>query len=76
MDSKQGSNLLYLPLDKLMQTTGAQNAGASTEAALPGVAGAATSPATTSPSSVIPTSPTNNDTRLRGDGRTRDRDGR
>ena len=76
VDSKQGSNLLYLPLDKLMQTTGAQNTGASTEAALPGVAGASTSPATTSPSSVIPTSPTNNDTRLRGDGRTRDRDGR
>jgi len=76
VDSKQGSNLLYLPLDKLMQATGANNAGVPTEASLPGMAGSSTSPATTSSSAAIPTTPTTNDTRVRGDGRTRDRDGR
>jgi len=59
-----------------MQATGANNPGASIDASLPGVAGASTSPATTSSSSAIPTSPTTNDMRVRGDGRTRDRDGR
>ena len=76
VDSKQGSNLLYLPLDKLMQATGPNGPGVSNDASLPGVAGATTSPATTSPSSAIPTSPNTNDMRVRSDGRTRDRDGR
>jgi membrane protease subunit HflK len=39
VDSKSGSNLLYLPLDKLMQMTGPSAAAPSTSAA----------PATTSP---------------------------
>ena len=70
VDSKQGSNLLYLPLDKLMQGTGAGTAGAPVDGASPNVAGTAPSQ-----SSVIPVAPTSNDARLR-DGRTRDRDAR
>jgi len=68
IDAKQGSNLLYLPLDKLMQLS-AQNAqGAAADAASPNVAG------TASPqSSVIPGAPSSGDGRAR-DGRSRDRD--
>jgi membrane protease subunit HflK len=67
VDSKQGSNLLYLPLDKLMQATG-NNAATPVDAASPSVAG--TAPAQ---SSVIPVAPTTSDVRAR-DGRSRDRD--
>ncbi|MGJ7492428.1 FtsH protease activity modulator HflK [Variovorax sp. ZT4R33] len=70
VDSKQGSNLLYLPLDKLMQMTGGNAAGAPADGASPNVAGTAPPQ-----SSVIPVAPASNDARLR-DGRTRDRDGR
>ena len=35
VDSKQGSNLLYLPLDKLMQLTGQNAAGTPVDAASP-----------------------------------------
>jgi membrane protease subunit HflK len=70
VDSKSGSNLLYLPLDKLMQMTGANVAGAPADGASPNVAGTAPTQ-----SSVIPVAPINNDARVR-DGRTRDRDGR
>ncbi|MGJ7543736.1 FtsH protease activity modulator HflK [Variovorax sp. LT1R16] len=70
VDSKSGSNLLYLPLDKLMQMTGANVAGAPVDGANPNVAGTAPTQ-----SSVIPVAPVNNDARVR-DGRTRDRDGR
>jgi modulator of FtsH protease HflK len=70
VDSKQGSNLLYLPLDKLMQGTGAGTAGAPVDGASPNVAGTAPSQ-----SSVIPVAPASNDARLR-DGRSRDRDAR
>lgn len=70
VDSKSGSNLLYLPLDKLMQMTGANTAGAPADGASPNVAGTAPTQ-----SSVIPVAPINNDARVR-DGRTRDRDGR
>ncbi|MBB3637086.1 MULTISPECIES: FtsH protease activity modulator HflK [Variovorax] len=67
VDSKQGSNLLYLPLDKLMQMSGG-NAATPVDAASPSVAG--TAPAQ---SSVIPVAPTTSDVRGR-DGRSRDRD--
>ncbi len=66
VDSKSGSNLLYLPLDRLIQ----------------GQAGAAvTAPATgvPTPSSVVPESPATTgatDSRSRDGGRSRDRDGR
>jgi membrane protease subunit HflK len=70
VDSKQGSNLLYLPLDKLMQGAGGGTAGAPVDGASPNVAGTAPSQ-----SSVIPVAPASNDARLR-DGRTRDRDAR
>ncbi len=63
VESKQGSNLLYLPLDKIMQMTAQQGAAASTSAvenANPAVPAAA---------------PAGVDVRGR-DGRQRDRDGR
>jgi membrane protease subunit HflK len=67
VDSKQGSNLLYLPLDKLMQQ-GGNNAAMPVDAASPNVAGTAPPQ-----SSVIPVAPTTGDVRAR-DGRSRDRD--
>jgi len=71
VDSKQGSNLLYLPLDKLMQMSGQGASPTPSDAASPNVAG--TAPAQ---SSVIPVAPASSgDTRAR-DGRSRDRDGR
>ncbi|MDM0081067.1 FtsH protease activity modulator HflK [Variovorax sp. J31P179] len=69
IDSKQNSNLLYLPLDKLMQQTGANAAaGTPSDAASPNVAGTAAPQ-----SSVIPVAPSAGDARAR-DGRSRDRD--
>lgn len=62
VDSKQGSNLLYLPLDKVMQMTG--TASDSSASAL-----AATGPATAPPANTA-------DTRVRDAARTRDRDTR
>jgi membrane protease subunit HflK len=62
VDSKQGSNLLYLPLDKVMQMTGQ---GADTAAMLAPAAVPAAMPATSTP-----------DTRLRDVSRSRDRDTR
>lgn len=71
VDSKQGSNLLYLPLDKLMQLTGQGASPTPSDAASPNVAG--TAPAQ---SSVIPVPPASqSDTRAR-DGRSRERDAR
>jgi modulator of FtsH protease HflK len=67
VDTKQGSNLLYLPLDKLMQMSG-NNQATPVDAASPSVAG--TAPAQ---SSVIPVAPAASDNRAR-DGRSRDRD--
>ena len=64
VDSKQGSNLLYLPLDKLITQSAA---GAPADGASPNVAGTAPPQ-----SSVIPVVPPN-DARAR-DGRSRDRD--
>ena len=69
IDSKQGSNLLYLPLDKLMQQAGQSGAGAPVDATSPNAGGTAPSS-----SSVIPVSPSAaGDARAR-DGRSRDRD--
>jgi modulator of FtsH protease HflK len=64
VDSKQGSNLLYLPLDKLMQQPG--QAGAPADAPPPSVAG-------TAPPQSSLVAPGSSDTRSR-DGRSRDRD--
>ncbi|MFZ4479539.1 MAG: FtsH protease activity modulator HflK [Rhodoferax sp.] len=65
VDSKQGSNLLYLPLDKIMQMSG-QGADGAAAAAAPATA---VLPSTTVP---IPTP----DARVRDAGRTRERDTR
>jgi modulator of FtsH protease HflK len=67
VDSRQGNNLLYLPLDKLMQVGAGQSADIVT---LP-ANGAAASP-------ILPTPPaaTTPDTRPRDASRARDRDGR
>ncbi len=67
VESRQGSNLLYLPLDKIMQTT-APGAAGSDASTLPGAAPpqAPAAPAT-SPS---------NDPRARDGSRTRDRESR
>ncbi|MBC7377359.1 MAG: protease modulator HflK, partial [Burkholderiaceae bacterium] len=68
VDSRQGSNLLYLPLDKIMQATGAvAPLGAADSAA----AAAAAMPAVPSaPAALAP------DSRVRDSSRTRDRDTR
>ena len=70
VDSSKGTNLLYLPLDKLMQTAGANTAAAPVDGASPNVVGAASSQ-----SSSVPTTQTPNDARVRDD-RSRGRDGR
>lgn len=62
VDSKQGSNLLYLPLDKIMQMSGQ---GADAAAVTAPTAVPATTPATSTP-----------DARTRDAARTRDRDTR
>jgi membrane protease subunit HflK len=68
VESRQGSNLLYLPLDKIMQQS-AGSAAAGEPALLPG--GVATPPA-------LPSAPATSaaDTRARDASRTRDRDTR
>ena len=65
VDSKQGSNLLYLPLDKIMQMNGAVSD--------PGVAA---SPAIAPPVQVIPPVGSGNDSRSREAARTRERESR
>ena len=65
VDSKQGSNLLYLPLDKIMQMNGAVND-----------LGVAASPASTPPVHVTPPAAAGNDARGRDAARTRDRESR
>jgi membrane protease subunit HflK len=66
VDTKQGSNLLYLPLDKIIQQAGQSN-GAAPAAAADAAQNAANTPAN-------PSAPAA-DVRAR-DGRSRDRDGR
>lgn len=65
VDSKQGSNLLYLPLDKIMQMSGAV-----------GDPGTAASPATAPPVQVLPPAGSANDARSREAARTRERESR
>ena len=66
VDSKQGSNLLYLPLDKLMQAAGtAASAGSADIAVVPTVPATAPTPA-----------PAATETRSRDASRPRDRDNR
>lgn len=67
VDSRQGSNLLYLPLDKLMQQSGGQASPAPADGAPPAVAGTATPQ-----SSAIPVTP-GGESRAR-DARSRERD--
>ena len=62
VDSRNGSNLLYLPLDKLMQAAGA-----------PATAAAGPTPGVATPE---PTTPTVIDVRSRDGSRSRDREGR
>ncbi len=69
VDSSKGTNLLYLPLDKLMQTAGATPTTTPVDGSSSAMAGAASSQAGT------PATPTNNDPRVRDD-RSRGRDGR
>ena len=67
VDSRQGSNLLYLPLDKIMQMTSQGGAAASPDAmAVPG----AVAPAAPTPPAAAA------DARARDGSRTRDRDSR
>ena len=71
VDSKQGSNLLYLPLDKLMQAAGAgAGAGPVSSGGSPDMAVAPAAPAAAAPA------PAPADTRSRDGARTRDRDNR
>ena len=64
VDSKQGSNLLYLPLDKLMQAAGNAGSGAGGDVAL--------IPSTVPAAAGAPTAPAVADTRSRDSSRTRD----
>ncbi|NDP48539.1 MAG: FtsH protease activity modulator HflK [Sulfuriferula multivorans] len=68
VDSRQGSNLLYLPLDKIMQMTGQGGAAAGTDTSPLPSSGAA---APTLPATGLPL-----DTRARDASRTRDRETR
>jgi len=70
VDSRQGSNLLYLPLDKIMQMSAQGDAAASADAA-PTAGGAAPAVIPNSPSSNIPL-----DARSRDTARTRERETR
>jgi membrane protease subunit HflK len=67
VDSKQGSNLLYLPLDKLMQA-----AGTAASSSSPDIAVVPATPAAAAPSAPSAAA----DIRSRDGGRTRDRDNR
>jgi membrane protease subunit HflK len=64
IDSRSGSNLLYLPLDKLLQQAG-----------VPAAIAPAPGPVAT-PSSVDPAAAQSVDIRSRADARSRDREGR
>ena len=68
VESRQGSNLLYLPLDKIMQGVAAGGGALDAAAAGPSV------PATAAPAT--PSSTFSNDPRARDSNRTRDRESR
>ncbi|MFZ4285490.1 FtsH protease activity modulator HflK [Variovorax sp. HJSM1_2] len=65
VDSRQGSNLLYLPLDKIMQQSAQQGAAATVD-------GSASSQPAAVPASALPA--ISNDARVRDNARSRDRD--
>jgi membrane protease subunit HflK len=67
VDSKQGSNLLYMPIDKIMQMSGQAAVGA---------ASSSTAADPMASSSVVPVAPAivSNDARTRDNSRSRDRD--
>ncbi|MCJ7799866.1 MAG: FtsH protease activity modulator HflK [Polaromonas sp.] len=72
VDSRQGSNLLYLPIDKIMQMSGQGGGAAATDSSMNPASGAA-SPGT------VPAQPANSsplDARARDTSRTRDRETR
>ena len=66
VDSRQGNNLLYLPLDKLMQ----MSAGQATDPAV------VTAPAPPAAGAAVPVPPVAADPRTRDATRTRERDNR
>ena len=69
VDSRQGSNLLYLPLDKIMQMSAQPAGGINGAAATPG------SPATTTPATpAVPATNAATDARSRDASRSRERD--
>jgi membrane protease subunit HflK len=68
VDSRQGSNLLYLPLDKIMQMTAAS--------APSGTLGDLSNTPASTPATPSGSFSSGSDSRARGDGRQRDRDGR
>lgn len=72
VDSRQGSNLLYLPLDKIMQMSSQSSAGTTGTATDAATAALAASSAPQAPP-VAPVASGNTDSRAR-DGRSRDRD--
>ena len=72
VESRQGSNLLYLPLDKIMQMTAQGGAAAGTDMSLPSGSGSASPAAVPS----LPTSSLPVDARTRDAARTRDRETR
>jgi membrane protease subunit HflK len=67
VDSKHGSNLMYLPLDKIMQMNANNTAAAATDASA-----SASSAATPVPSTILPSVPA--DARARDSSRSRERD--
>jgi modulator of FtsH protease HflK len=72
VESRLGSNLLYLPLDKIMQATGAGNSAPSAiDSMLPGGASVVPPPAPTAPVNGVPIDP-----RSRDSSRTRERETR
>ena len=68
VDSRQGSNLLYLPLDKIMQMTG--------QATSVDVGTTSGSGATLPSTTVVPSAASTSDARSRDAARTRDRETR
>jgi len=70
MDSKQGSNLMYLPLDKIMQMSA--NSAASAASAVVDASAAATGASTPVSPTILPSVPA--DARTRDSSRSRDRD--
>jgi membrane protease subunit HflK len=71
VESRQGSNLLYLPLDKIMQQVSQGGAAATPAPEAPATTAPAPSPAVPAPSSMSST-----DARTRDNGRSRDRESR